>query len=310
MSVMLNELRKIRYARFRLEMAAGDRLRLPAYKGSTLRGAFGHAFKKLVCVKRDLDCATCLIRDRCVYDYVFETPFSGAGDPHGYPFAPHPFVIEPPEETREVYEPGTGFQVGRALDYLPYFIYAFEEMGRRGVGAGRGKAALKRVVGLGSDAEQCVYQADTGQLRPDYPVCVGPPNAQVEGTTLRLHLRTPLRLKAAGRYTNRLDFPLLVRALFRRSADLARFHCGAELDLDPRHWLARAAEVQTVSSQVRWYDWERYSQRQERKTPLGGLVGAVEFTGEWQPFLPLLRLGADVHVGKGTGFGLGRYEIV
>ena len=36
---MLNELRKIRYARFRLEMTAASQLRLPPYKGSTFRGS-------------------------------------------------------------------------------------------------------------------------------------------------------------------------------------------------------------------------------------------------------------------------------
>ena len=308
---MLDELRKIRYARFRLDLTAIDRLRLPPYKGSTFRGAFGHTCKRLVCVKRDLDCATCLICDRCVYYYVFETPFSGAGDARGYAFAPHPFVVEPPEETREIYEPGDELRVGlvlvgRALDYLPYFIYAFEEMGRRGMGVERGKAALQRVLAGG----QCIYQTDTGQLEPDYPVCAGPPDGEAVGTRLRLRLHTPIRLKAAGRYTSRLDFALLVRALLRRTSDLARFHCGAELDLDYRPWIERAAEVSAVATTLRWHDWERYSQRQEQKMKLGGLVGEVEFAGEWAPFLPLLRLGADLHVGKGTGFGLGRYEIL
>ena len=312
---MLDELRKIRYARFRLEMVAIDRLRLPPYKGSTLRGAFGHAFKKLVCVKRDLDCSTCLIRDRCVYYYVFETPFGGEGEPRGYTFAPHPFVIEPPDGAQRIYEPETEFQVGlilvgRALDYLPYFIYAFEDMGRRGLGIGRGKAALKRVIALGSGEEQCIYQAETGQLKPDYPVCAGPPNGEDVGTRLRLRLCTPTRLKTEGHYASRLDFTLLVRALLRRASDLARFHCGAELDLDYRYWVERAAYVQAVAAQLHWHDWERYSQRQDRKIKLGGLVGEAEFAGEWEPFMPLLRLGAAMHVGKGTGFGLGRYEIV
>ena len=314
---MLDELCKIRYARFRLEMTAVDRLRLPPYKGSTFRGAFGHTFKRLVCVKRDLDCATCLICDRCVYYYVFETPFGGEGDSRGYAFAPHPFVVEPPEETREIYEPGDELRVGlvlvgRALDYLPYFIYAFEEMGHRGVGAGRGKAALQRVIALGPEPgdERCIYQSDIGQLAPDYPVCVGPPDSEAVGTRLRLRLHTPIRLKAEGHYTRRLDFSLLVRALLRRTSDLARFHCGAELDLDYRQWIERAAGVSAVATTLRWHDWDRYSQRQERRMKLGGLVGEVEFAGEWGPFLPLLRLGADLHVGKGTGFGLGRYEIL
>ncbi len=313
---MLDELCKIRYARFRLEMTAVGRLRLPPYKGSTFRGAFGHTFKRLVCVKRDLDCATCLICDQCVYYYVFETPFSGAGDRRGYALAPHPFVIEPPEETREIYEPGAELRVGlvlvgRALDYLPYFIYAFEEVGRRGLGAGRGQAALQRVVALGREPsdDRCIYQAGAGQLASDYPVGVGAPDVAV-GTRLRLRLCTPVRLKAEGHYIRRLDFPLLVRALLRRVSDLARFHCGAELDLDYRQWIECAAEVQQVAAGVRWHDWERYSQRQEQKMKLGGLVGDVEFAGKWGPFLPLLRLGAHLHVGKGTSFGLGRYEIL
>lgn len=314
---MLNELRKIRYARFRLEMAAVSQLRLPPYKGSTFRGAFGHTFKRLVCVKRDLDCSTCLISDRCVYYYVFETPFSGEGrDSRGYTFVPHPFVIEPPEEVRELYEPGAELRVGlvlvgRALDYLPYFIYAFEEMGQRGLGAGRGKAALQRVIALGPEPsdDRCIYQSGTGQLEQDYPVGVGAPDTATVGT-LRLRLHTPLRLKAEGRYTRQLDFSLLVRALFRRASDLARFHCGAELDLNYRQWIEQAAEVSAVATTLRWHDWERYSQRQDRRMKLGGLVGEAEFVGAWQSFLPLLRLGADLHVGKGTGFGLGRYEVL
>ena len=316
---MLNELRKIRYARFRLAMTAASQLRLPPYKGSTFRGAFGHTFKQLVCVKRDLDCSTCLISDRCVYYYVFETPSSGEGekDSRGYTFAPHPFVIEPPEETREIYEPGAELRVGlvlvgRALDYLPYFIYAFEEIGQRGLGAGRGKAALQRVIALGPEPsdDRCIYQTGTGQLEQDYPVGVGAPDTAAVGTRLRLRLHTPLRLKNEGRYTRQLDFSLLVRALLRRASDLARFHCGAELDLDYRQWIERAAGVSAVETTLRWHDWERYSQRQDRRMKLGGLVGEVEFAGEWQPFMPLLRLGADLHVGKGTGFGLGRYEIL
>lgn len=344
---MLDELRKIRYARFRLEMTAVERLRLPAYKGSTFRGAFGHSFKQLVCVKRDMKCSTCLICDRCAYYYAFETP----GNASGYDSAPHPyiFVIEPSEEMQktseemrempedpqkpseepqEIYEPGAELQVGlvlvgRALDYLPYFIYSFEEMGHRGLGVGRGKVALQRVIALGPEPsdDTCVYQTDTGQLEADYPVSVGAPDTAAVGTRLRLRLHTPLRLKSEGRYVRRLSFSLLVEALFRRTSALARFHCGSELDLDYRQWIERAkgvsqqwierAEgVSVVATTLRWHDWERFSQRQKKKMKLGGLVGEVEFGGEWGPFLPLLRLGADLHVGKATGFGLGRYEIL
>jgi hypothetical protein len=28
-----------------------------------------------------------------------------------------------------------------------------------------------------------------------------------------------------------------------------------------------------------------------------------------EPFMPLIKAGEGLHVGKGTGFGLGRYEV-
>jgi hypothetical protein len=38
--------------------------------------------------------------------------------------------------------------IGRAIDYLPYFIYTFEELGKVGIGKGRGKYSLTYVSPL------------------------------------------------------------------------------------------------------------------------------------------------------------------
>ena len=53
---------------------ARQQLRLPPYKGSTFRGAFGIAFKRAVCIVQHGDCARCLVRAQCVYPYIFDTP--------------------------------------------------------------------------------------------------------------------------------------------------------------------------------------------------------------------------------------------
>ena len=45
---------------------------------------------------------------------------------------------------------------------------------------------------------------------------------------------------------------------------------------------------------------------------LGGFVGRATFTfdgADLEQFLPLILLGKYIHVGKGTSFGLGKYEI-
>ncbi|HDZ02552.1 MAG TPA: CRISPR system precrRNA processing endoribonuclease RAMP protein Cas6 [Nitrospirae bacterium] len=59
---------------------------------------------------------------------------------------------------------------------------------------------------------------------------------------------------------------------------------------------------------LKWYDWERYSARQETKMKMGGFVGEITFEGDIEPFMPILKAGEVLHVGKGTGFGLGKYK--
>jgi hypothetical protein len=64
---------------------------------------------------------------------------------------PRPYVFEPPAGAKMEYEPGEemrfGFTVvGRAADYMPYFIYAFAKMGEEGVGRLKARYELERVV--------------------------------------------------------------------------------------------------------------------------------------------------------------------
>ena len=42
---------------------------------------------------------------------------------------------------------------------------------------------------------------------------------------------------------------------------------------------------------------------------MGGLIGEATYRGNITPFLPLLQAGAILHIGKGTSFGLGKYEM-
>ena len=144
-------LRHFRFAQFRFIIKPVNRINLPYYKGSTFRGGFGHAFKRVVCVSRGKDCLDCILKGSCIYSYVFETP-----PPHDttkmrkYPSAPHPFVLTPPLESKRYYDIGeeTAFEltlIGKAIDYLPYFIYTFEELGQMGIGKGRARYQLQEV---------------------------------------------------------------------------------------------------------------------------------------------------------------------
>jgi hypothetical protein len=298
-----------------------DHLKLPPYKGSTLRGGFGHAFKRVVCTFRDRPCDGCLLKHRCVYAYVFETPPpENTTKMTKYLRAPHPFVIEPPMEEKELFRPGEPLTfglvlVGRALDYLPYFVYAFEELGKMGIGRGKGKYRLEAVTLNG----ETVYDGASGVLKSrepgPYPVGVSVDldraNEEItdNGQQTRITFLTPTRLVHEGNLDPDPAFQTIFRTLLRRLSMLSYFHCGQELEVDYRGLIERAGEVGIVAKRTRWHDWERYSARQDERMKLGGFVGEMTFSGVPPEFLPFLEVGELVHVGKGTGFGLGRYEV-
>ncbi len=43
---------------------------------------------------------------------------------------------------------------------------------------------------------------------------------------------------------------------------------------------------------------------------MGGFIRDITFDGNVEPFISLIKAGEILHVGKGTGFGLGRYKTV
>jgi CRISPR/Cas system endoribonuclease Cas6 (RAMP superfamily) len=79
--------------------------------------------------------------------------------------------------------------------------------------------------------------------------------------------------------------------------------------MDFKEFIARATQVETIKSDLRWHDWTRYSARQDKRMKLGGLMGSITYAGELKPFLPFIALGRYTHVGKNATFGLGKYRI-
>ena len=334
-------LNKLRIAKYRFTLEAVERLGLPRYKGSTLRGGFGAVFKRTVCFQREVkSCADCLLQANCPYAYIFETaPPQDAEVLRTYSDVPLPFVIEPPLDTKTVYEPGETLDfglvlVGRAINYLPYFIIVFQELGRMGLGRGRGKYALRQVAAVQplDGSEETIYAAVNGMVR-ERDLSVGWEEIEAQSSKLKVqtsnvkretsnvkrqtsnfqlkvNFLTPTRMKHEGRFVVRPEFHVLVRSILRRVSSLYYFHCGEKWEADYRGIIEAARGVELAEARTEWVDWERYSRRQEAAMKLGGFVGRVVYQGDWEPFAALLVLGQLVHVGKACVFGHGKYEIV
>jgi hypothetical protein len=295
-----------------------EELNLPYFKGSTFRGVFGNAFRRVVCTLKRFDCHDCLLKNSCIYSYVFETsPNNDKAilNMHKYRNIPHPFIIEPPLHNGKVYRAGDEINfsliiIGKAIDYLPYFIYTFSICGDIGIGKGRGKFILKEVKQEG----KVLYNFNNKHiLPPEKKVITIDENFEFidwEESTITLEFLTPVRIKHERKLVSNLDFYILVKNLMLRLNLLNFFHCeGLEANWDYKKILEKAKTIVTTDSKLRWFDWKRYSSRQDSKMNLGGVVGKISYKGILKPFMPLIKGGEVLHVGKNTSFGLGKYKI-
>jgi hypothetical protein len=337
-------------ARYRFIIEALEQLSLPPYKGSTFRGGFGSAFRSIACSDRRAECGSCLLSGTCPYAYVFETaPPEGSQALSKFERVPHPFVLEPPLTRQQQFSPGDVLPVGvvltgRGIDFLPYFIVAFQEFGRMGIGRGRGRFRLKSVYAvtgtdsggsslpgpLSHDAEELnlldcndqgplVFDGDTNKVYTrDIIVkwqdflessCMMLENQKSGASRATVFFDTMTRLKFAGSLEDRPEFHIIIRSLLRRASSLLYFHHGTTLDMDFSGFISKAGAVRLASYDTKWVDWERYSSRQDARMKLGGIVGSATYEFPEvelaRMFLPWLLLAEYVHIGKGATFGLG-----
>ncbi len=154
-------------------------------------------------------------------------------------------------------------------------------------------------------------------------------------SALSISFVTPTLLSLAGgalteETTPQLTFGLLFRSLRDRIAKLSMTYHGLPLPLDPLDWQVRADEVRSTV-RPEWVEYGRRSSRSDNASPkqrggatrsdgsstvvrpsgatLKGLVGTMYCQGSLGWALPMLRLGALMHVGGKTAFGCGRFEV-
>ncbi len=302
-------------SRYQVTLAAVESLDLPAYLGSTLRGAFGRAFRAVACPGRAGE--PCPVPDTCPYHLVFETaPPPDAGALRTHEEVPRPFVIGAPPAAAATYPAGAELAfdltlIGRARAFFPYFVVALREVDR--IGRGRRAVTLRRIdmVDPLRGTIEHVYAAEDNLVRT-HDAAVTPADCAAVPCPpggARVRFLTQTRLTHDGAVVRRPEFQVLFRRLLGRLSSLARFHGGGPLEVDFRGLIEQAGRIRLARDETRWATWTRYSGRQDRRMEWGGIEGAAVYEGDLAPFWPYLVFGQWTHVGKGATFGLGAYRV-
>ena len=298
---------------------------LPPFKGSTFRGMFGYALRQVVCALKSLNCDNCLLADRCLYARIFENPRLEMPKGLREMSFPRPVIFEPPTDEKEFYNKDDVFcftvrLFGNFNDSLAYFIYAVSEFGIAGIGkknmdGQRGQFVLERVeedgVEIYNNVDSTLIATNKGQILTCSNINLADSATPQSGASkLTVTLHTPLRVKREKKFQADLPFHVLIRSTLRRISSL--FICfgqGAEPALEYKELVRLAEQVETTFSDLHWFDLARYSNRQDQKMLIGGMLGSITYAGNILPFIPLLELAEILHLGKQTTFGLGHISI-
>ncbi len=291
------------------------------YFGSAWRGVLGWELKRLICPFPKRKCADCSIQDSCPYYGLFERQVSMPGIYD----APRGYVLYP----SRMDDPG-GIQLtvslmGQCAAYIPAVIESVSRAASRGVGRERIVFALHDVQIDAPPGYDPQTHTDDGSLpKGALPLSKWLISAPERPDELHVSLPTPLRLRRQGKYLDRIEWPFLFQSLARRLEGLACIFgrgqpMGAAVWKELVHQFSRLSppplEQGTTTGEesspgwLKWKDFERYSNRQKKKVPMGGLVGQV-VVSDLDPWLHTWLQTAQIfHVGKGAAMGLGRVEL-
>ncbi|AAU38249.1 CRISPR system precrRNA processing endoribonuclease RAMP protein Cas6 [[Mannheimia] succiniciproducens] len=282
---------------------------LPEYAGSTLRGAFGRALRKIACMTKQADCKGCPLYRSCPYTNIFETPAPTSHELQKFSQVPNGYIIEPPEWGEKIYLTGTELRFnlalfGRLIEQLPLIAFAFKRAFEYNVG--RGKAHLVDIAKFSQNMTACQSILKEGNIIEHEKQIILPESLP---NYLTIQIETPLRIQENGKplRENQINADRFFIGLAKRISLLSEFH-HQPLNLD-FELIKNDLQAVKYEKNLTWLDWTRYSSRQDQKMKLGGVVGSWQFENLSPELIQLLYFGQWLHCGKNATFGLGKYRI-
>lgn len=332
------------FAKFEFTIEPTDIIILPEFKGSVFRGALGKALRNFLCKNHNENCG-------CIYGQIFE-PIASVEEQEFLSIGkdkPRGFILEPPNTPQRKFVKGEILKfnlilVGKMLDYIPFFIIIFEQIGKKyGLGewinGSRGKFNLLKVETDG----YTVYSYDTKFFSSDFKKQSfnDLSSDSIKKDILEINFITPTRIEILGerKLLNEKDsFEIFFENLYRRAFLLNALYCLPKeglLKYESEILKKLIVNIQLLSSNLKVIPLNRFARNKsnphsnsfncnEIEEPdkvkvknnsrilmhYDGFTGSVKYKCEVSQFIKLIKLGEILHIGKYTTFGFGKYEIL
>lgn len=246
--------------------------------GSTIRGAFGYALRRASCPYISVNCDECDIYSGCVYNEFFEN------------------ISDTPNLRLDINLNQKSFDFKillfeHATSYLPHVVASVQNMQEIGLGANRNKFKFTHLSLNGKAVEPKFLLSnapETLNFTPDFTA-----------GDYEISLKTPLRIKQKNILVRHdIDFKSFIRQIAMRFENIT----GKSMD---------KFEVKfcRFEKNLKFYDLNRYSNRQRAKMQFGGMIGKMRVFELDERSAKLLQLARITGVGKSTVFGLGKIRV-
>jgi len=267
------------------------------FDGKRLRSALGPASRRLACERPNVRCNACDMRAGCLYALLYEPGTISTGS--GPKTPPKPYVLR-----RIIWKNGVGtieyLLFGPAMDFARMFgvavVNAIHSIGDYQVNPGvsnwmNGDDSLFRRDSVSKYIKKRIKELDKGVLRVD--------------------ILTSLRLKSNGKTFSDVTIERFASFIGRRARLLLGFY-GYDASghgIDEMFEMPDQINGLKTESFMAWKDDHRYSARQGRSMPTGGITGYMKITGIDSKGLGLLALGELLNIGSMTNMGHGAIEL-
>lgn len=332
MTDILEQFKNLAVSKFEIVLQSQTEAILPALIGSTLRGAFGHALKAISCSMSHQNCDQCFLSDVCNYTTIFEPTSKNKLNN-----LPRPFVFSPPIPplTKEISKTNTLkirvsangeisfglILIGDAVNKLPYFIYAFELMARHGLGSERHSFKVVEVFQVNENSQKYLiyephyYQIETFESKTLKDYVVSRLENIETSNNLKIRLETPLRIRRKDQFGHQFLLEEITFFEFFKQCSLRlkllSENYGMPLDYDYQNLMKKSQTIEISENNLWRHDSMRYSNRQNEKLDLDGMLGEIKFGGQnLKLYLPYLLAAEFLQIGSACGLGLGKFCIL
>lgn len=312
----------LEFAKFRLEFEVKQTVETMKII-PMLRSRLGFILKQRFCTFinfKEKKCSGCINSKQCLYLKLFspttesvDEKNKGKGNPQLNP--PRPFILSVP-----------GVDYGKTLRTEQK---AFIDLGIFGKEAIKQRRPLLESISLALESYDFIKPFTWYSITPDpenqkfqksfhnksceYPLSdwiksfENKPLDKTENNfVLKLDFTSPFQMK---RLDHEFQFPGFIKSVVARLRDLKRiYHPDNDMGSFSKNFYTASNQIEAFSN-LKYVKNFFYSSHRGKDIKLGGLMGGLIFTGELEPFIPLMAAGFFTGVGKKTIYGLGRYDL-